>query len=133
MKQWRCRVRKKLLSDRAETISELLVSVLVISLGLAMFATALMSARRMLSQGDAVIKSYYEGRNRLEEEAFPISGSLMLQDSTGPVNLCAPVGESTVHPSTGVYDVQIYSDAPDGDTSGDTASDKRNYRYKRNE
>lgn len=45
--------REKLQSRRAETLAELLVSVLVIVLGsLAMFASALMAAMRMLANGD---------------------------------------------------------------------------------
>ena len=41
--------REKLQSRRAETLAELLVSVLVIVLALTMFASALMAARRMLA------------------------------------------------------------------------------------
>ena len=47
--------REKLQSCRAETLAELLVSVLVIVLALTMFASALMAARRMLANGDQII------------------------------------------------------------------------------
>ena len=47
--------RAKLQSRRAETLMELLVSVLVIVLALTMFASALMAARRMLADGDQII------------------------------------------------------------------------------
>ena len=60
--------REKLQSRRAETLAELLVSVLVIVLALTMFASALMAARRMLANGDQIINRYYAGRNRLELE-----------------------------------------------------------------
>ena len=69
MKQRLVQIREKLASRRAETLAELLVSVLVISLGLTMFATALMSARRMLARSNMVFQSYYTGRNLLEDEA----------------------------------------------------------------
>lgn len=64
--------REKLQSRRAETLAELLVSVLVIVLALTMFASALMAARRMLANGDQIINRYYAGRNRLELEESAI-------------------------------------------------------------
>ena len=65
----------KLQSRKAETLSELLVSVLVIVLALTMFATALMAARKMLAKGDQIINEYYASRNALELEGSTDAGS----------------------------------------------------------
>ena len=42
---------KKLTSENGETLTELLISVLVIALGLSMFAVALTASRKMLILG----------------------------------------------------------------------------------
>lgn len=65
----------KLQSRKAETLSELLVSVLVIVLALTMFATALMAARKMLANGDQIINKYYAAWNALELEGSTDAGS----------------------------------------------------------
>lgn len=48
MKEHVDRLFGKLRSSKGETLAELLVSVLVIVLGLTMFATAMMSSKKML-------------------------------------------------------------------------------------
>ena len=53
MKEHVDRLFGKLRSSKGETLAELLVSVLVIVLGLTMFATAMMSSKKMLVKGDA--------------------------------------------------------------------------------
>ena len=59
---------KKLTSENGETLTELLISVLVIALGLSMFAAALTASRKMLILGTEQIETYYSERNDLEEE-----------------------------------------------------------------
>ena len=71
MKEHVDRLFGKLRSSKGETLAELLVSVLVIVLGLTMFATAMMSSKKMLVKGDAVMQAYYTQRNILEGEADP--------------------------------------------------------------
>ena len=51
MKEHVDRLFGKLRSSKGETLAELLVSVLVIVLGLTMFATAMMSSKKMLVKG----------------------------------------------------------------------------------
>ena len=68
MKEHVDRLFGKLRSSKGETLAELLVSVLVIVLGLTMFATAMMSSKKMLVKGDAVMQAYYTQRNILEGE-----------------------------------------------------------------
>ena len=59
---------KKMRSENGESLTELLLSVLIVSLGLSMFATALLSSKKMLELGEAKVNSYYTGRNALEQE-----------------------------------------------------------------
>ena len=59
---------KKLTSENGETLTELLISVLVIALGLSMFAAALTASRKMLILGTEKIETYYSERNDLEGE-----------------------------------------------------------------
>ena len=66
MKEHVDRLFGKLRSSKGETLAELLVSVLVIVLGLTMFATAMMSSKKMLVKGDAGLlhPEEYPGRGR---------------------------------------------------------------------
>ena len=91
MKEHVDRLFGKLRSSKGETLAELLVSVLVIVLGLTMFATAMMSSKKMLVKGDAVMQAYYTQRNILEGEETKNerNGRLILetraQESTGSI------------------------------------------------
>ena len=62
---------KKLTSENGETLTELLISVLVIALGLSMFAAALTASRKMLILGTETIETYYSERNGLEAKRKP--------------------------------------------------------------
>ena len=42
---------KKMRSENGESLTELLLSVLIVSLGLSMFATSLLSSKKMLELG----------------------------------------------------------------------------------
>ena len=55
---------KKMRSENGESLTELLLSVLIVSLGLSMFATALLSSKKMLELGEAKANSYYTGTGR---------------------------------------------------------------------
>ena len=71
---------KKMRSENGESLTELLLSVLIVSLGLSMFATALLSSKKMLELGEAKVNSYYTGRNALEQEQEELrtDGSLFI-------------------------------------------------------
>ena len=98
--------RAKLQSRRAETLTELLVSVLVIVLALTMFASALMAARRMLA--DLIF--------RLEEGAnHKVIG---FAHRNGTMN----VGE---------YPVSLYSGQNPDDAEEKTQKTESDYRYSR--
>ena len=84
MKEHVDRLFGKLRSSKGETLAELLVSVLVIVLGLTMFATAMMSSKKMLVKGDAVI---------------------LEQNGTG-----TDLGRSAGNEGAGKYRIDLYSD-----------------------
>ena len=95
MKEHVDRLFGKLRSSKGETLAELLVSVLVIVLGLTMFATAMMSSKKMLVKGDAVMQAYYTQRNILEGEETKNerNGRLILEQN-----------------GAGKYRIDLYSD-----------------------
>lgn len=98
---------KKLKSENGETLTELLISVLVIALGLAMFAAALTASRRMMMLGTEKIETYYSERNDLEEEKSgeEVLGTLTIEEKGGTrVDLGSPSGEN----GKGTYPVKLY-------------------------
>ena len=108
MKEHVDRLFGKLRSSKGETLAELLVSVLVIVLGLTMFATAMMSSKKMLVKGDAVMQAYYTQRNILEGEETKDerNGRLILeQNGTG-----TDLGRSAGNEGAGKYRIDLYSD-----------------------
>lgn len=108
MKEHVDRLFGKLRSSKGETLAELLVSVLVIVLGLTMFATAMMSSKKMLVKGDAVMQAYYTQRNILEGEETKNerNGRLILeQNGTG-----TDLGRSAGNEGAGKYRIDLYSD-----------------------
>ena len=101
------RMGKKLTSENGETLTELLISVLVIALGLSMFAAALTASRKMLILGTEKIETYYSERNDLEEEKSEKEtwGTLTVEETGGKrVDIGSPSGEN----GTGTYPVKLY-------------------------
>lgn len=105
MKEHVDRLFGKLRSSKGETLAELLVSVLVIVLGLTMFATAMMSSKKMLVKGDAVMQAYYTQRNILEGEETKdeCNGRLILEQKTD-------LGRSAGNEGAGKYRIDLYAD-----------------------
>ena len=98
------RLLRKLVSRRAETLTELLISVLVISLGLTMFATAVMTSRRMIEIGTEKVETYYNVRNTLEKEENSSNASLHIEENgKGSVNIGVPAGNTM-----GTYPIKVY-------------------------
>ena len=119
-------------SCSGETMAELLVSVLVIVLGLTMFATAMMSAKKMLTQGDQVMQAYYSGRNILEEETEKTGqgGTLILEQDNSKKYFSLPSDKK----EAGKYSVDLYSEKKStaaGGTSGENQAGPEYYRYSR--
>ena len=57
---------RKLRASTGETLTEVLISVLVIALGMTMFLSAFLASGRMLRQGEEQMASYYDSRKQLE-------------------------------------------------------------------
>ena len=57
---------RKLRANAGETLTEVLISVLVIALGMTMFLSAFLASGRMLQQGEEQMAGYYDSRNQLE-------------------------------------------------------------------
>ena len=131
--------RKKLQSRRAETLAELLVSVLVIVLALTMFASALMAARRMLANGDQIINRYYAGRNRLELEdsgdtdpgAYKTKADLIFRLEEGANNKVTGFAHRNGTMNVGEYPVSLYSGQDPDDADEKTQKTESEYRYSR--
>ena len=105
---------QKLFSRRAETLTELLISVLVISLGLTMFATAVMASRRMIEIGTERVDTYYDGRNELEaeKEGNKTSATLVIEGADkSRVNIGTSAGTNAV----GTYSVRVYKAGSDSE------------------
>ena len=133
MEQKLCAVLRKLRSRQAETLSELLVSVLVIVMGLTMFASALMAARKMLSEGDALLHTYYAERNILEAESGTVSADLIFHVENGTNR--DRVGfalKQSVTGSNGIYQIKLHSEQKQNATDGTGTSEPAKYfRYSR--
>lgn len=131
--------REKLQSRRAETLAELLVSVLVIVLALTMFASALMAARRMLANGDQIINRYYAGRNRLELEesadtdpgAYKTKADLIFRLEEGANNKVTGFAHRDGTMNVGEYPVSLYSGQDPDDADEKTQKTESEYRYSR--
>lgn len=131
--------REKLQSRRAETLAELLVSVLVIVLALTMFASALMAARRMLANGDQIINRYYAGRNRLELEesadtdpgAYKTKADLIFRLEEGANNKVTGFAHRNGTMNVGEYPVSLYSGQDLDDADEKTQKTESEYRYSR--
>lgn len=107
-------------SERAETLAELLIAVLVITLGLTMFASALMASERMMAKSEASVQTYYEQRNEVDREQTGQSAVLVLEKAGIRKNLGAALPEQEI----GCYPIQIFSDQEHSETM---------YRYRRAE
>ena len=72
---------RKLRANTGETLTEVLISVLVIALGMTMFLSAFLASGRMLRQGEEQMASYYDSRNQLENNrtAKQASGRYVLE------------------------------------------------------
>lgn len=107
-------------SERAETLAELLITVLVVALGLTMFASALMTAARMMEKSKASVQTYYEQRNERNREKTGQPAVLILEQA----GVRKDLGSGSSEWETGCYPIQIFSDS---ERSGII------YRYKRAE
>ena len=57
---------RKLRANAGETLTEVLISALVIALGMTLFLSAFLASGRMLQQGEEQMAGYYDSRNQLD-------------------------------------------------------------------
>lgn len=114
------RLKQKCLSRQGETLPELLISVLIIVLGLTMFASALMAARKMLAEGDTILQGYYQERNILEQEnGKTLDATLTLGNvsnvADSRMNLTLPYQSGKDTSDRGTYSIILYTEQKNTD------------------
>ena len=79
------RLLQKLNSRKGESISEVLVALLISALGIVLLAAMISSSVRMIDTGRDKIQSYVEAENRLVERngAADGTGTLTMTDASG--------------------------------------------------
>ena len=80
MRTWIKKLRQKFASTRGESISEVLIAMLIIELALLMVVSMIMSAGRMITKSEKTYDILYSRRNAMEtnqaqtEESTSVSG-----------------------------------------------------------
>lgn len=80
MRTWMKKLREKFASTRGESISEVLIAMLIIELALLMVVSMIMSAGRMITKSEKTYDILYSRRNAMEtnqaqtEESTSVSG-----------------------------------------------------------
>ena len=98
---------RKLRANAGETLTEVLISVLVIALGITMFLSAFLASGRMLQQGEEQMAGYYDSRNQLEN-----SGTGGMKKSLA--SNAYQTGTQTNY-RTGQYPIVLYVSQADSD------------------
>lgn len=81
------RLFEKLNSTRGESLSETMISSLVIALGFILAVSMILAASNMVSNADKKWKEYYENKNTLEERAGgSAAGILTLKSDTQQIS-----------------------------------------------
>lgn len=61
------KLKNKLKSKKGETITETLVSVLIASAAMILFASMITSSQRILQKSEHIMDAYYDGETKMEE------------------------------------------------------------------
>lgn len=94
------KIFRKFKSRRAESISEVLVAMLVVALGSVMFASMVMASQRIINGTQENYKQYIASHNALEEmdsnspDVTRIEGQLKISEVSGSQNDCAIGGNA---------------------------------------
>ncbi len=104
----------KILSRRGETLTEVLVALLIACLAMAMLAGMIRTSVKIISSADGKMEDYYEAVNRLARKDTPdeLSGTISLsyEDSLGgsvPIKLI---------PNSDDVDINYYTNSVLGET-----------------
>ena len=110
---------RKLRANAGETLTEVLISVLVIALGMTMFLSAFLASGRMLQQGEEQMAGYYDSRNRTAEQA---SGRYVLElEASGTGGMKKSLASNAYQTGTqtnyrtGQYPIVLYVSQADSD------------------
>lgn len=83
------RIRRKLSSERAETLVELLAAVCIISMGLMLFASSAAASARIRMQNEERLQIYSCGGNQPEAKDGGTAGVLTVREDGKRVNIGA--------------------------------------------
>lgn len=114
---------RKLRANAGETLTEVLISVLVIALGMTMFLSAFLASGRMLRQGEEQMASYYDSRNQLENNrtAEQASGYVLELEVSGTGGMKKSLASNAYQTGTqtnyqtGQYPIVLYVSQADSD------------------
>ena len=118
------RMLGKLRANAGETLTEVLISVLVIELGMTLFLSAFLASGRMLQQGEEQMAGYYDSRNQLENNrtAEQASGRYVLElESSGTGGMKKSLASNAYQTGTqtnyrtGQYPIVLYMSQADSD------------------
>ena len=115
---------RKLRANAGETLTEVLISVLVIALGMMLFLSAFLASGRMLQQGEEQMAGYYDSRNQLENNrtAEQASGRYVLElEASGTGGMKKSLASNAYQTGTqtnyrtGQYPIVLYVSQADSD------------------
>ena len=111
---------RKLRANAGETLTEVLISVLVIALGMTLFLSVFLASGRMLQQGEEQMAGYYDSRNQLENNrtAEQASGRYVLEleaSGTGGMKKSLASNAYQTGIRTGQYPIVLYVSQADSD------------------
>ena len=131
---------RRLRANAGETLTEVLISVLVIALGMTMFLSAFLASGRMLRQGEEQMASYYDSRNRLENNrtAKQASGRYVLElEASGTGGMKKSLASNAYQTGTqtnyrtGQYPIVLYVSQADSDAEEEEVNlQELLYRYR---
>ena len=109
---------RKLRANAGETLTEVLISVLVIALGMTLFLSAFLASGRMLQQGEEQMAGYYDSRNQLENNrtAEQASGRYVLElEASGTGGMKKSLASNAYQTGTQTNPIVLYVSQADSD------------------
>ena len=122
------RIKKKLKSEKGETITETLVSVLIAAAAMILFASMITASQRILTKSEGIMEAYYDGNSAMEMAAARKTGvdiksgtsTVICQDSgSGATSIAFWLSNRTGAASDGIP-VQYYTNQKNDASTEDT-------------
>ncbi len=130
IRSYRNLLKGKMYSEEGETLTEVLVSILIISLGIILFLSVFLASGKILRQGEVQMSSYYDSRNKLEagESDCKLTDNYVLELTDAGNGTASGVykslasdaykaGKSTNY-NTGQYPITLYVNSKKSHSSG---------------